>query len=175
MARNFRCWVIVAGSEPTAFRSRQAEDLVPTLKQLQRTQPDVAMKWFERGQLWSSPEEAAAAWHARRGARGPRDRGPDWRPGGDHRDPRARYDIPRDQKRARFKKRLIAARARGDQSDGSPSSDRRSDRPAGAAANRRFNRPGSRPPRPSPPTSDKPRGAHPPQGRGRPPKRRGGK
>src|SRR5512138_2946940 len=43
---------------PTAFRAREAEDLLPTLKQLQNRHPDATMKWFERGQLWDSPEAA---------------------------------------------------------------------------------------------------------------------
>ena len=33
-------------------------------------------------------------------------RGRDWRPGGEHRDPRARFKVPRDLKRARFAARL---------------------------------------------------------------------
>ena len=32
-------------------------------------------------------------------------RGRDWRPGGDHKDPRDRFKVPRDVKRARFKAR----------------------------------------------------------------------
>ena len=111
MAKNFCCWVIVAGSQPTAFRSRDSEDLLPTLKQLQRTQPDVGMKWFERGRLWESPIEAQEALIAKR--RSPPRLGRDWRPGGQHKDPRAEYDISRDEKRARFKRRLISGRTAG--------------------------------------------------------------
>lgn len=107
MAGNFRCWVIVAGTQPTAFRARSAEELLPTLRQLQQTQPDVQMKWFERGRLWATPGDAALALKARRQAPRRDDRGRDWRPGGEHKDPRAKYDVPRDEKRARFKKRLI--------------------------------------------------------------------
>jgi hypothetical protein len=98
-------WVIVAGSDATAFRARRPDDLLPTLKQLQRTQPDAALRWFERNRLWESPEHAALAFKARRPAPA---RGREWRPGGEHRDPRARYQRSRDEKRARFKKRLIA-------------------------------------------------------------------
>lgn len=108
MAKNFTCWVIVVGSEPTAFRAREAEDLIPTLKQLQRTQPDVAMKWFERGKLWDSAQQADEALRSRRRPAG---RGKDWRPGGDHVDPKARHEVPRDVKRARFKSRLIASKS----------------------------------------------------------------
>lgn len=109
MAKFFRCWVIVAGSQPTAFRAREREDLLPTLKQLQRTQPDIELQWFERGKLWRTPEEALAALVERR--RAPVSRGRDWRPGGEHKDPKARPQIPRDEKRALFKKRLISKKS----------------------------------------------------------------
>jgi len=98
------CWVIVTGSSPTAFRAQEREELLPALKQLQRTQPDAVVKWFSRGKLWESPLEAIEALKAQRQARRPRNR--DWRPGGEHVDPRAKYELTRDQKRARFKKRL---------------------------------------------------------------------
>jgi hypothetical protein len=101
MAKRFCCWLIVSGGQPTAFRSRDAESLLPTLRQLQRTQPDSMLKWFDRGRLWTSPSEAEAALRARR--TGP-SRGRDWRPGGSHVDPKAKYQLTRDQKRARFKR-----------------------------------------------------------------------
>ena len=101
MAKLFRCWVIVDGTVPTSFRAREPEELVPTLKQLQRTQPDVRLLWFERGRLWESPDAARAALVERR--RAPSDsRGRAWRPGGEHKDPKARPDVPRDAKRALF-------------------------------------------------------------------------
>jgi hypothetical protein len=95
--------VILAGTTPTAFRAGQREDLVPTLHQLQRTQPDVSLRWFDRGRLWDSPEAARAALAVRRTSPRPHTR--EWRPGGQHKDPRARFKVPRDEKRARFKKR----------------------------------------------------------------------
>jgi hypothetical protein len=94
-------WVIVTGTDATAFRAREAEDLLPTLKQLQRTQPDAVLKWFERGRLWESPEQALADLRRPR----VRTRGAGWRPGGSHVDPRARFKVPRDEKRRRFKQR----------------------------------------------------------------------
>jgi hypothetical protein len=103
MARSHAFWVILSGAVPTAFRSPRREDLLPTLHQLQRTQPDVALRWFDRGQLWDSPEAAKTALVERR--RQKSGRNSDWRPGGAHKDPRARYQISRDQKRARFKQR----------------------------------------------------------------------
>lgn len=106
MAKNFMYWVIVAGAQPTAFRSRQSEDLLPTLRQLQRTQPNVTMKWFERGRFWDDPSAAREAQQRKRDSAS--SRGREWRPGGKHVDPRAKYDIPRDERRARFKKRLVS-------------------------------------------------------------------
>jgi hypothetical protein len=96
-------WVIIAAKAPTAFRAKRRETLVPTLTQLQRTQPDAELRWFEGGRLWASPAEAEAARAERR--RRPK-RPSDWRPGGDHKDPRARFELSRDEKRARFKRRL---------------------------------------------------------------------
>ena len=120
MAKTF--WVIVTGAQPTAFRAREPEDLLPTLKQLQRTQPDVAMKWFEGGRFWDSPEAATAAAEAKR--RADRSRDKQWRPGGSHVDPRAKYEISRDQKRARFKGRMIAGKTgAGERSSGEGSSE----------------------------------------------------
>lgn len=129
MAKRFCCWVIVSGGQPTAFRSRDAESLLPTLRQLQRTQPESVLKWFDRGRLWASPEEARDALRARR--RGPSSRGRDWRPGGSHADPRARYKLSRDEKRARFRRRQ-----RQDQASG-PASDRRRSTQARKPRNRR--------------------------------------
>jgi hypothetical protein len=97
-------WTILVAGGPTAFRARNAEDLLPTLKQLQRRQPDAVLKWFEAGRIWDSPEKAEAERaRARREAR--RTRGREWRPGGEHRDPRARPKIPRAIKRRTLAKR----------------------------------------------------------------------
>jgi len=96
-------WVIVHGTTPTAFRAKRRDVLLPTLRQLHNTQPEVVLRWFERGRLWVSPVEAKDALRARRQERPARR--PGWRPGGDHVDPRARFNLTRDQKRARFKQR----------------------------------------------------------------------
>lgn len=103
MAASRRFWVILAGDTPTAFRGKDRDALLPTLHQLQRTQPDITLKWFERNRLWTDPGEARDAQRAERMTR--RIRRPEWRPGGDHFDPRARPKTPRDVKRARFKQR----------------------------------------------------------------------
>lgn len=110
MAMSRTCfWTILLGTEPTAFRASHKDTLVPTLKQLQRRHPEAVIKWFDRGQLFASPEEADLA----RAAAAPERRPRDWRPGGDHRDPRARFEVPRDEKRRRFK-----MRQRRDRTDG---------------------------------------------------------
>ena len=54
-------WTIIYGNQPTAFRSATAEELLPTLRQLQSKHPDAIMMWFARGRLWRSPEEAREA------------------------------------------------------------------------------------------------------------------
>jgi len=104
-------WVILVGATPTAFRSSTRDALVPTWKQLQRTQPDVTLRWFERGRLWESPE--AARFGLRAKSPDAEKRRADWRPGGNHRDPRARFELTRDQKRARFKDRARRTREEG--------------------------------------------------------------
>lgn len=101
----FRYWTILIGQSPTAFRSHDADGLLPTLKQLQRRQPDAVLRWFERGRIWSSPEEARAAFEAERRASERPARAKGWRPGGQHRDPRDRYKKPRQVRRAQFSAR----------------------------------------------------------------------
>ena len=97
-------WTIILEGKPTAFRAHTQDELLPTLKQLQSRHPDVAMKWFSRGRLWTSPEEEESALAEQR--RQPERRGPGWRPGGSHEDPKNRFKVPRDEKRRRFAERL---------------------------------------------------------------------
>ena len=86
MPPRFAYWTILAGGLPTAFRAAERDDLLPTFKRIQEKHPDAEMKWFARGRLWASPEEARD--HAARGTSSER-RDQNWRPGGDHRDHRA--------------------------------------------------------------------------------------
>lgn len=84
-------WTIILEGGPTAFRAHMREELLPTLKQLQSRHPDAVMKWFARGRLWDSPEQAQDFARLKRRGAFYQSRGPDWRPGGEHRDPRDRF------------------------------------------------------------------------------------
>ena len=108
MPPRYAFWTILIDQQPTAFRAREQAELLPTLTQLRRTNRDVVMKWFSRGRLWGSPEEEREAQMAKRererhrgerreAAPGER-RGREWRPGGQHRDPRARFQKKRGPK-----------------------------------------------------------------------------
>jgi hypothetical protein len=88
MPPRYAYWTILIDSKPTAFRAREKEELLPTFHQLRRTSKDVVMKWFARGRLWETPEEASAA---QRKKVLPERRGHEWRPGGTHKDPRERF------------------------------------------------------------------------------------
>ena len=88
MPPRFAYWTILAGGLPTAFRAADRDDLLPTFKRIQEKHPDAEMKWFARGRLWASPEEARE--HAARGRSHER-RDRNWRPGGEHRDHREEH------------------------------------------------------------------------------------
>lgn len=89
MPPRYAYWTILIDQKATAFRAREREELLPTFHQLKRKNTDVVMKWFARGRLWESPLEAETA---QRMPKVPLEkRGRDWRPGGEHRDPRDRF------------------------------------------------------------------------------------
>jgi hypothetical protein len=88
MPPRYAYWTILVDDTPTAFRAREADELLPTLNQLKRKSADVVMKWFARGRLWDSPEAERAA---QRQPTVTERRGNEWRPGGKHEDPRARF------------------------------------------------------------------------------------
>src|SRR5688500_3313311 len=131
-------WTIIVGGQPTAFRAATPEELLPTLKQTQVRQPDAVMKWFARGKLWDSPEQATEALRAGRRGEGTERRGSGWRPGGSHEDPRDRFKVPRDVKRRRFAERM----RRDDRGDGDP--------------DRKDGPPREGPSKPSRPSADRP-------------------
>jgi hypothetical protein len=120
MPPRFAYWTILAGGLPTAFRAADREDLLPTFRRIQEKHPDAEMKWFARGKLWASPEDARAE----------RDRPLErrhrsWRPGGDHRDRRESFKTAaRERNQARRQKRF----ARKQRARGEHQTDNRSDR-----------------------------------------------
>lgn len=164
-------WTIILEGKPTAFRAHTREELEPTLRQLQSRHPDAVLMWFARGRLWDSPELERAS---RSGKRDGERRGPEWRPGGLHRDPRDRFKVPRDEKRRRFADRLRRDRLDPDR-DREGSTPRREDqrerpqkpfdpsrdrRPRGPAGDRTSFRPsGDR--RPTGPSNDRRPGGRP--------------
>src|SRR4051812_17964820 len=93
MPPRFAYWTILIDDQPTSFRSQDREELEPTLFQLRRKNTNVVIKWFTRGKLWDTPEQAQ--WAARNPARPLEKRNREWRPGGEHQDPRARFDNKR--------------------------------------------------------------------------------
>jgi hypothetical protein len=93
MPPRFSYWTIVAGGLPTAFRATKREELLPTFARIRETHSDAVLKWFARGRLWDTPEQAKEALtaDAPRQRQVARSRGRDWRPGGEHRDPRQKF------------------------------------------------------------------------------------
>lgn len=113
MPPRFAYWTIIIDNQPTAFRAKEADELLPTFNRLREKQPSAVMMWFARGQLWPSPAAAQEAATAARRAeerkkraaeQPPRDR--KWRPGGAHRDPRQKYKDAKKAKWTRFKQRV---------------------------------------------------------------------
>src|SRR5512138_1084917 len=105
MPPRFAYWTILAGGLPTAFRAADRDDLMPTFRRIQEKHPDAEMKWFARGRLWDSPDDARAQSIRRQEVR---DR--NWRPGGDHRDHRdarkaATQARNQERRRERFERR----------------------------------------------------------------------
>jgi hypothetical protein len=115
-------WTILIDNQPTAFRAHDPEELLPTLNRLREKNETAVMKWFERGQLFDSRDEARQAglgqgerrWEGPRPERTdetdkkPESRGRDknWRPGGEHRDPRQKYKDAKKAKWTRFKTKI---------------------------------------------------------------------
>ena len=105
MPPRFVYWTIIFDGQPTAFRSATRDELLPTFNRIQAKHPDAQLRYFARGKLWYSDEEAKAAIIREKFEKREQHRGRDWRPGGHHKDPRDRFKVPRDVKRARFKAR----------------------------------------------------------------------
>ena len=118
MPPRYSYWTIIAGGLPTAFRAADREELLPTFLQIRHKHADAQLKWFARGKLWDSPESARLDTEERRRgkpskeSRGQGARGRDWRPGGEHRDPRQKYKDAKKAGNARERKRKFERRQR---------------------------------------------------------------
>jgi hypothetical protein len=93
MPPRYAYWTILIDNQPTAFRARDKAELLPTLHQLKRTNPNAHLMWFARGRIWETPEQAQ--WAVRHAPRPAERRGRDWRPGGEHKDPRRKDSASR--------------------------------------------------------------------------------
>ena len=123
MPPRYAYWTILVDGGPTAFRAAEADELLPTLKRLQVKQPGAAMKWFEKGKLWDSRDEAKEKLEAGYtvgpdGALLPPPEGferrtKSWRPGGEHRDPREKYQLAKKAKWQKFKQMVRARPGHG--------------------------------------------------------------
>ncbi len=150
MPPRFAYWTILIDDKPTAFRAREKEELLPTFTQLKRTNQNVAMRWFAQGQLWESPEAQRAA--GRKPKFAGDKRGPDWRPGGTHKDPRDRFKKKNRPERAWSEGNVPARR---DHETLGPPRERQPwrDKPASP--------PRGKPPHDGPPFGGKPQGVRP--------------
>lgn len=91
MPPRYAYWTILIDGKATAFRAREREELLPTFNQLARKNADIVMRYFARGRLWDTPEQAQWANRNLQGSEPREKRGREWRPGGEHKDPRARF------------------------------------------------------------------------------------
>ena len=151
MPPRYAYWTILAGGLPTAFRTATREELLPTFRQIEEKHPGAEMKWFARGRLWESPAEAQAALASSRraqgegrGGKGPDDRersvrGKDWRPGGEHRDPRQGFMDAKKAKNQRDRQKRWERKKAGPQGERPlATSWKRDDRSGGRPGERRL-------------------------------------
>jgi hypothetical protein len=115
MPPRYSYWTIIAGGLPTAFRAAERDELLPTFARIHQKHPDAEMKWFARGKLWDSPEAARRDTEERRRGKPAveRPRSRDWRPGGDHRDPRQKFRDAKKARNAQERKRKFERRQGG--------------------------------------------------------------
>src|SRR5258705_3289158 len=118
MPPRYAYWTIIAGGLPTAFRASEREELLPTFQRIREKHPDAEMKWLARGKLWDWQEAARIRYDEGRGSKPFGDkrgeekrdrvdqdkRGRDWRPGGEHRDPRQKFVDAKKQQNAALRK-----------------------------------------------------------------------
>src|SRR5689334_1080537 len=123
MPPRYAYWTILIDGKATAFRAHEREELLPTFNQLARKNPNITMRYFARGRLWDNPEQAQWANRNPPDSR-PERRNVDWRPGGEHKDPRKRFEPPRQPFRPRD-----AREGRPEKPQGFPPRDTRGARP----------------------------------------------
>jgi hypothetical protein len=177
MPPRYAYWTILIDGKATAFRAREREELLPTFNQLARKNADIAMRYFARGRLWDNPEQAQWANRNREVIRTePRNR--DWRPGGQHKDPRARFEKKpdrgerpfrsKDQKPfdSKYRKAVGSTERRPFQSKEGKPSGKPSERPFSKPPERRFKPADWREPKPGAHAGKRPRNWS------RPPKRK---
>jgi hypothetical protein len=99
MPPRYAYWTILIDGKATAFRARDREELLPTFNQLARKNADIVMRYFARGRLWDNPEQAQWASRNQLAAARTEKRDRDWRPGGQHKDPRARFERKKTERR----------------------------------------------------------------------------
>ena len=130
MPPRYAYWTIIAGGLPTAFRAAERDELMPTFQRIKEKHPDAEMKWFARGKLWESQDAARAAERrggdrrgrpfspadARRAKAGGRPK--EWRPGGEHRDPRQKFIDAKKQRNAAIRKDRWQRKNAGDAAAG---------------------------------------------------------
>ena len=177
MPPRYAYWTILVDGQATAFRAAEVDELLPTLKRLQVKQPTAEMKWFERGRLWPSRDEARDLLRrgytvAADGTVVPPDdthgRGKSWRPGGEHRDPREKYQLAKKAKWQKFKQMVRSRPGHGPKAeDAPPPGDDGAPTPPAPAATDWRGRPAdpNAPPRPPRPHGPKPEWRDRPSGR----------
>ena len=114
MPPRFAYWTILVGGPPTASRATDREELLPTFKRLQEKHPDAVMQWFSRGKLWESPAAAKAFFERGRVSHDDKPRARDWRPGGEHRDPRQKYIDAKKARNVEGRKKRFERRQQGE-------------------------------------------------------------
>lgn len=152
MPPRFAYWTILIDGQPTAFRARDAQELQPTLAQLRRTNKDVVLRWFARGRLWESPQ---AERDAGRKPKPVEKRGAGWRPGGQHKDPRAVWQDRKKQRNQERRAEKHERRERGHAPRNRAAKPGFGNRPR--QEHKPFSRPRTRhriPPPPAPPPTD---------------------
>ena len=129
------------------------------------------MKWFERGRLWRSPDEAREGRDERDSSRSRGDgdeaaRGRDWRPGGAHRDPRQKFIDAKKARNTDRRKERFERRQRAGTDNRGPEQEPRPQRrePAQEWRNRPPQGNAAKPPRFSPSSSSKSGGQRPHSG-----------